>query len=92
MEAGRAYRFASLDAPGGGGGDEDSQTLSSQLGDDDPRLTDIEHRVALSPLIAELPSLADTLQVDIQKMLLGQTTPEETQKNITQEFKDILGK
>ena len=55
MEAGRAYRFASLDAPGGGGGDDDSQTLSGQLGDDDPRLADIEHRVALSPLIAELP-------------------------------------
>src|SRR5437016_9629111 len=55
MEAGRAYRFASLDAPGGGGGDDDAQGLSSQLGDDDPRLTDIEHRVALSPLIAELP-------------------------------------
>jgi len=43
------------------------------------------------PLIAELPSLADALQVDIQKMLLGQTSPEVTQKNITQEFKDILG-
>src|SRR5438552_897908 len=55
MEAGRAYRFASLDAPGGGGADDDSQTLSGQLGDDDPRLTDIEHRVALSPLIGELP-------------------------------------
>ena len=54
MEAGRAYRFASLDAPGSGG-DEDNQTLSGQLGEDDPRLTDIEHRVALSPLIAELP-------------------------------------
>src|SRR5207248_8252159 len=55
MEAGRAYRFASLDAPGGGGGEDDAQSLSSQLGDDDPRLTDIEHRVALSPLISELP-------------------------------------
>jgi RNA polymerase sigma-B factor len=54
MEAGRAYRFASLDAPGGGS-DEDAQSLSSQLGEDDPRLADIEHRVALSPLISELP-------------------------------------
>ena len=44
------------------------------------------------PLIAELPSLADSLQVDIQKMLLGQTSPEDTQKNMTQEFKDILSK
>jgi RNA polymerase sigma-B factor len=54
MEAGRAYRFASLDAPGGGV-DDDAQSLSEQLGDDDPRLTDIEHRVSLSPLISELP-------------------------------------
>src|SRR5438874_7732195 len=54
MEAGRAYRFASLDAPGGSG-EGDTQTLASQLGEDDPLLAGIEHRVALSPLIAELP-------------------------------------
>jgi len=54
MEAGRAYRFASLDAPGSAG-DDDNQSLASQLGEDDPLLTGIEHRVALSPLIAELP-------------------------------------
>jgi RNA polymerase sigma-B factor len=54
MEAGRAYRFASLDAPGAAG-DDDNQSLASQLGKDDPLLTGIEHRVALSPLIAELP-------------------------------------
>src|SRR6059058_851360 len=54
MEAGRAYRFASLDAPGTSG-DEENQSLASQLGQDDPLLTGIEHRVALSPLIAELP-------------------------------------
>ena len=54
MEAGRAYRFASLDAPGGSG-EDDTQTLASQLGEDDPLLTGIEHRVALSPLISELP-------------------------------------
>jgi len=55
MEAGRAYRFASLDAPGGGSGEDDTQSLASQLGEDDPLMTGIEHRVALSPLIAELP-------------------------------------
>ena len=53
MEAGRAYRFASLDAPGGG--EDDAQSLSAQLGEDDPLLSGIEHRVALSPLIAALP-------------------------------------
>src|SRR6478672_3047390 len=55
MEAGRAYRFASLDAPGAAGGDDENQSLASQLGEDDPLLAGIEHRVALSPLIAELP-------------------------------------
>src|SRR5436305_2312189 len=54
MEAGRAYRFASLDAPGASGDDE-NQSLASQLGEDDPLMQGIEHRVALSPLIAELP-------------------------------------
>ncbi|MBV8986427.1 MAG: RNA polymerase sigma factor SigF [Acidimicrobiia bacterium] len=53
MEAGRAYRFASLDAPAAG--DDDNQSMASQLGEDDPLLAGIEHRVALSPLIAELP-------------------------------------
>src|SRR5438309_11622052 len=57
MEAGRAYRFASLDAPGASG-DEENQSLASQLGQDDPLPTGIEHRVALSPLIAELPRRA----------------------------------
>src|SRR5438445_8943356 len=52
IEAGHAYRFASLDAPAGG--DEEAQSLSSQLGDEDPHLENIEHRVALSPLIAQL--------------------------------------
>ncbi|MCC7450806.1 MAG: extracellular solute-binding protein, partial [Anaerolineae bacterium] len=42
------------------------------------------------PLIAELPALADALQVQIQQMLLGKLTPEDTQKAITQEFKSIL--
>src|SRR5437588_3219638 len=54
MEAGRAYRFASLDAPGSAGDDE-NQSLASQLGEDDPLMAGIEHRVALSPLIAEPP-------------------------------------
>src|SRR5437588_6485052 len=46
IEAGHAYRFTSLDAPTGG--EEDAQSLSSQLGEDDPAMADIEHRVALS--------------------------------------------
>jgi RNA polymerase sigma-B factor len=60
IEAGHAYRFASLDAPASGG-DEDSSTLSSQLGEEDPAMEDIEHRVALSPLLATLPPRERTI-------------------------------
>jgi RNA polymerase sigma-B factor len=52
MEAGQAYRFASLDAPVPG---EDSGTLATSLGEEDASMVDVEHRVALSPLIAKLP-------------------------------------
>jgi len=52
LEAGQAYRFASLDAPVPG---EDSGTLATSLGEEDASMVDVEHRVALSPLIAKLP-------------------------------------
>ena len=52
VEAGNAYRFTSIDAPTGG---EESGPLSATLGDEDEHLIDVEHRVALSPLIAKLP-------------------------------------
>src|SRR5881227_683180 len=38
LEAGQAYRFASLDAPSPS--DEDSDTMGAQLGEDDPNLVD----------------------------------------------------
>ncbi|HET7486744.1 MAG TPA: SigB/SigF/SigG family RNA polymerase sigma factor [Acidimicrobiales bacterium] len=53
LEAGQAYRFASLDAPGPG--DDEGDTMSSQLGAEDSNLVDAEHRVALWPLLAQLP-------------------------------------
>jgi RNA polymerase sigma-B factor len=53
LEAGQAYRFASLDAPSPG--DDDGDNLGSHLGDEDPQMVDAEHRAALSPLIARLP-------------------------------------
>lgn len=53
IEAGHAYRFVSIDTPAAG--DEDAGTLAGQLGEDDPRLVDAEHRASLSPLIAGLP-------------------------------------
>ena len=51
LEAGQAYRFASLDAPSPG----EDDSLGSHLGAEDPRMLDAEHRVALSPLLATLP-------------------------------------
>jgi multiple sugar transport system substrate-binding protein len=42
------------------------------------------------PLIPELPELADVLQVEIQRMLLGETTPEEAQAAIKAEFEAVL--
>jgi RNA polymerase sigma-B factor len=53
LEAGQAYRFASLDAPSPG--DEDGDSMSAHLGAEDPGMVDAEHRAALSPLIAKLP-------------------------------------
>lgn len=53
LEAGQAYRFASLDAPSPGG--DEGDTMSSQLGEEDAGMIDAEHRVALSPLLAQLP-------------------------------------
>jgi RNA polymerase sigma-B factor len=59
LEAGQAYRFASLDAPAGG--DSEGETLVSKLGSDDPGLADAEHRATLSPLLATLPPREQTI-------------------------------
>jgi len=56
MEAGQAYRSASIDAPGSGGdSDEGSPGLSEQLGDTDSALLDAENRMLLAELIKTLP-------------------------------------
>ncbi|MGH9022878.1 MAG: RNA polymerase sigma factor SigF [Acidimicrobiia bacterium] len=53
MEAGKAYRSASLDAPATR---EDSDSGSQfQLGEEDQALEGAEHRLFLSPLVATLP-------------------------------------
>lgn len=59
LEAGQAYRFASLDAPSLG--DEESEALSSRLGEEDPEFAGAEHRATLSPLIAQLPGRQQTI-------------------------------
>ena len=53
MEAGQAYRFTSLDAPVPG--EDAGGSLAASLGEEDDSMTGVEHRVALSPLIAKLP-------------------------------------
>ena len=61
MEAGQAYRFASLDAPAPGGDDDAGDSLGSNMGEEDPGLVDAEHRAALSPLIETLPPREQTI-------------------------------
>ncbi len=52
LEAGQAYRSASLDAPVG---NEEGETLGAHLGEEDMSLADVESRASLSPLLAQLP-------------------------------------
>jgi RNA polymerase sigma-B factor len=54
MEAGRAYRFSSLDA-GASDDEERGPAPSAQLGEEEPGMEEVEHRMLLSPLIASLP-------------------------------------
>src|SRR4051795_4307929 len=60
MEAGQAYRFASLDAPAPGD-DGGGESLGSHFGEEDPQLVDAERRATLSPLIASLPAREQTI-------------------------------
>jgi len=53
VDAGSAYRSASLDA--GRSDDDESPGLLGQLGEIDPELARAERRAALGPLISELP-------------------------------------
>jgi RNA polymerase sigma-B factor len=55
MEAGRAYRFSSIDAPAGDDEDRAQSPAAAQLGEDDSSLEEVEQRMLLSPLIASLP-------------------------------------
>jgi RNA polymerase sigma-B factor len=53
LEAGQAYRFASLDAPKPDS--ESSEPISNTLGEEDEELTRAEHRATLAPLLDQLP-------------------------------------
>jgi RNA polymerase sigma-B factor len=55
MEAGRAYRFSSIDAPAGDDDDRVASPAAAQLGEDDSNMEEVEQRMLLSPLIASLP-------------------------------------
>lgn len=52
LEAGQAYRFASLDAPAPG--DSEGESLATRLGGEDPGMVGAEQRATLSPLLATL--------------------------------------
>ena len=51
LEAGQAYRFASLDAPSGDG---ENHSFAAHLGGDDPGVADAERRALLAPLLKRL--------------------------------------
>jgi RNA polymerase sigma-B factor len=53
LEAGQAYRFASLDAPRSDG---EGDTVGESLGAEDEELARTEQRAVLAPLLAALPS------------------------------------
>ncbi len=53
LEAGQAYRFASLDAPSPG--DDDNESMGARFGADDPEMASAESRASLSPLMQRLP-------------------------------------
>jgi RNA polymerase sigma-B factor len=54
LEAGQAYRFASLDAPAPGA-EEEGESVGSRFGADDPHMIDADNRASLSPLLSRLP-------------------------------------
>jgi RNA polymerase sigma-B factor len=54
LEAGQAYRFASLDAPKGDG--ENGDSLGERLGGEDRELARAEGRATLDPLLRQLPA------------------------------------
>ena len=59
LEAGQAYRFASLDAPSPG--DDDGDSIGAHLGAEDSGMVGAEHRASLSPLISKLPQREQTI-------------------------------
>ena len=54
LEAGQAYRFASLDAPKGDG--DGTESLGDRLGGEDAELARAEGRATLDPLLRQLPA------------------------------------
>jgi RNA polymerase sigma-B factor len=53
LEAGQAYRFASLDAPKSDG--DGAEAVGDSLGGEDEELARAEHRATLAPLLERLP-------------------------------------
>ena len=55
MEAGRAYRLTSIDAPRAGDNEEEGTGIAARLGEDDVSMEQVEARMELSPLLSALP-------------------------------------
>lgn len=63
MEAGRAYRSSSLDAPVASDDGDAAMPLSSKMGETDVNMTNVEERNQLSSLLADLPERERTILV-----------------------------
>jgi len=63
MEAGRAYRSSSLDAPVAGEEGEAAMPLSSKMGEYDANLTGVDERNQLHSLLRDLPERERTILV-----------------------------
>jgi RNA polymerase sigma-B factor len=63
MEAGRAYRSSSLDAPVGGDDGEAAAPLSSWMGEIDTNMAVVEERSQLASLLRDLPERERTILV-----------------------------
>jgi RNA polymerase sigma-B factor len=63
MEVGNAYRSDSLDAPIPGGGNDQPNSLSARLGEEDPNLDEVVERSEISSLLDTLPERERTIIV-----------------------------
>jgi RNA polymerase sigma-B factor len=103
LEVGRAYNPLSLDASGGGAGEEDDgHPLAAQLGGEDPDLQQFEDRQTLEDAMAGLPERERTIlqmryyeeqsQADVARRLgISQMHVSRLQRSALQRLSAVLG-